>query len=149
MSLNTTEYLDILKEQVNNGQTASMIISGGSMSPFLEHGRDVIYFEKPDKPLKKGDIIFFQRDSGQYVVHRLIKKDDKGYYFIGDNQTETEGPIAKENIFAIVTRAKRKGRNVGPKSFWWFFFAHIWINMIPLRRFLINSYKRIHGMLKI
>ena len=147
MQLTTRQYLDILKEQVENGKEVSMVIAGNSMSPFLEHGRDSIYFSAPSSSPKRGDIAFFQREDGQYVVHRLVKKDKSGCYFLGDNQTNIEGPLPENSIFAIVTKAKRKGRIIGPKSFIWFFFKHIWINIVPFRHPVMAFYRMIknHG----
>ena len=139
--LTSNEYLDLLKEQVIAGKEASMIITGNSMSPFLEHGRDTIYFKTPDRPLKRGDMIFFQRENGQYVMHRLVKIKNDACYCIGDNQTETEGPIPKERVFALITRVKRKNKLIDKKNGWWFFFSHVWIHLIPLRHFLIGCYK--------
>ncbi len=143
MSISTSEYLDILKEQVNLGKEVSMIITGNSMSPFLMHGRDVIYFKKPEKKLRPGDMVFFQRKTGQYVMHRLYKIKKDGYYFIGDGQTEIEGPLPEAQIFAIISKVKRKNKVIDHKSFWWFFFSHIWLHLIPFRPFLIALYRKV------
>ena len=48
-----------------------LVISGGSMSPFLAHGRDTGCLSKVDRPLKRGDMILYQRDSGKYILHRI------------------------------------------------------------------------------
>nr|MCR5452327.1 S24/S26 family peptidase [Lachnospiraceae bacterium] len=102
--MKTNEYLDILKEQVSIGKEASMIITGNSLAPFLYHGSDVIYFSKPKAPPQRGDMVFFNRPNGQYVMHRLIKKKGEDCYFLGDNQTDIEGPLPEKCIFAVVTR---------------------------------------------
>ena len=141
MPLSANEYFDLLKEQVALGKEVSMIITGNSMSPFLEHGKDTIYFKKPDRKLRRGDMVFFQRENGKYVMHRLYKKKKNDCYFIGDNQTEIEGPLSEDHIFAVITKVKRKGRILDQKSFWWFFFAHVWIHLIPLRPFIISCYQ--------
>lgn len=139
--MQSSDYLDILKEQVENGKEASMIITGNSMAPFLYHGRDVIYFSRPVRPPKRGDMVFYQRKNGQYVMHRLIRVSKSGCFFLGDNQTIPEGPLLHECIFAIVTRVKRKNRMLDSKSFWWFFFSHIWISIIPLRHPMMSVYR--------
>lgn len=141
MPICAEEYFNLLKEQVSLGKEVSMIITGNSMSPFLEHGRDTIYFKKPDRKLHRGDMVFFQRDSGKFVMHRILKITEDGYYFLGDNQTEPEGPLSEAHIFAIISKVKRKGRMINSKNFWWFFFAHIWIHMVPFRPAIIFIYK--------
>lgn len=138
--MGTREYVTILKGLVDEGKEANMHVLGSSMAPFVVHGRDVIYFKKPERKLRKGDIAFFQRKNGQYVVHRIYKTEGNQYYFVGDNQTDIEGPIDKGQIFAAVTKVKRKGKMIEPGDFWWEFFARVWIRIIPVRAFLIRLY---------
>lgn len=138
--VDTRQYVSALRSLIEEGKDVCMTISGSSMSPFLIHHRDSVSLSKPDSPLRKGDIAFFQRQDGAYVLHRICKTTPEGYYFIGDAQTEIEGPIKREQIFAIVTKVKRKGRWIAPGSFWWLFFAKVWINIVPLRRLIIKLY---------
>ena len=138
--LGTREYIDILRTVIDEGKEVNMRVLGSSMAPFVVHERDTIYFKRPERKLKKGDIAFFQRNNGQYVVHRIYKVKGDEYYFVGDNQTLIEGPIEKGQIFAIVTRVIRKGKEIRPGDPWWLFFEKIWINMIPLRRITIKAY---------
>lgn len=138
--LDTREYITILKSLVDEGREVNMHVLGSSMAPFVVHERDVIYFKKPERKLHKGDIAFFQRKNGQYVVHRIYKTKGNQYYFVGDNQTDIEGPIDEGQIFATVTRVKRKGKMIGPGNFWWEFFARVWIRIIPVRAFLVRLY---------
>lgn len=130
----TMEYISVLRQLVEAGQQASVVISGGSMSPFLIHQRDRACFEKPKQELRPGMIVFYQRDNGQYVLHRIHKIKPDGCYLLGDAQYLVEGPIRREQIFAVVTEVERKGRRIAPGSFWWEFFEHIWPKLLPLRR---------------
>lgn len=139
--VDTRQYISMLRELVEDGKEVNMIITGGSMSPFLSNGRDTIYFQKPNRPLKRGDMVFYQRVNGQFVMHRIWKVKTDGYYIVGDAQTEIEGPIKEEQIFALITKVKRKEKWIGPGNFWWEFFEHIWIRMVPLRRGIINCHR--------
>lgn len=138
--IDTREYVSMLKELTDQGQEASMTVAGSSMTPFLIHERDLIVFKKPERSLKRGDIVFFQRANGQYVLHRICKVKKEGYYIVGDAQREMEGPVAREQIFALVVRVKRDGRWMQPGDFWWEFFEHVWIHMIPFRRKIMKIY---------
>lgn len=71
--VDTREYVGMLKELTEEGKEVSMLIFGSSMAPFLIHARDMIYFKKPDRKLKKGDIDILPRKSGQFVMHRIWK----------------------------------------------------------------------------
>lgn len=133
----------MLRELTEQGREVSMIISGSSMAPFLIHQRDRICFKKPDRELKKGDMVFFQRDSGQFVMHRILRIKPEGYYIVGDAQTEIEGPVRREQIFGLITKVKRKEKWMEPGDFWWEFFARIWLHMLPFRRPVMGLYARI------
>lgn len=103
-------YIPVLKDLVEEGKEVSMMISGSSMNPFLIHQRDYILMKKPEEELKAGDMVFFQRRDEAYVMHRIhhINKEGK-LFIIGDAQVDMEGPIDKEQVFAIITKVKRKG----------------------------------------
>lgn len=136
----TGAYVSMLRQLVEEGHEVSLLISGGSMSPFLIHQRDTIYFKKPDRPLKAGDMVFYQRASGQYVMHRIYRIKNGGYYLVGDAQSEIEGPLRREQIFAVITRVRRKEKLIAPGDFWWEFFAHVWRHLVPVRRSIIRLY---------
>ena len=138
--VDTREYVSVLRELTEEGKEVRMTIAGSSMNPFLIHERDSICFRKPDRELKKGDMVFFQRPDGAFVMHRIWKVKPEGYYIVGDAQTEIEGPVRREQIFAIVTKVCRKGKWLGPGSFWWEFFEHVWIRLVPWRRKLMRGY---------
>ena len=138
--VDTSEYVSVLREIAESGKVVSLRISGGSMTPFLAHGRDYIYFTKPDRELRRGDMVFYQRQNGQYVMHRIYKKKADGYYIVGDAQAEIEGPVAESQIFARIVNVKRKGRLLQPGDFWWEFFEHVWIRIVPLRKPIVRLY---------
>lgn len=138
--VDTREYVSVLRELTEQGKEVSMVIAGSSMSPFLIHGRDVICFKKLERKPRKGDMVFFQRTSGQYVMHRIWKKSEEGYYIVGDAQKDIEGPILEAQIFAIITKVKRKDKWITPGDFWWEFFEHVWINIIPIRWIFVKGY---------
>lgn len=146
--VDTREYVSVLQELTEEGRTVSLLISGNSMLPFLVHERDYIFFRKPENGLKKGDMVFFRRDTGEYVMHRICKVKDDQYFIVGDAQNVIEGPVRRDQIFAKVIRVERKGRQIGPGNFWWEFFEHIWINLIPFRRMLVRIYSVPKNILK-
>ena len=130
--VDTREYVSALRELT-------------SMSPFLIHARDYIYFRKPDRELRRGDMVFFQRDSGQFVMHRILKVRKEGFYLVGDGQTQVEGPVRRDQIFGLVFCVQRKGKKIRPGDFWWEFFAHAWLALLPVRPFLSKFYGKLSG----
>ena len=140
--VNIHEYLPVLIDIVKTGKDVNLLISGSSMSPFLCHKRDTIIISQPTDPFKRGDMVFYQRDNGAYVMHRIHHIDKQGYlYIVGDAQTEIEGPIRQNQVFGIVHKAIRKGKLISKGDFWWDFFEKIWIRMVPLRPLIRKLYE--------
>lgn len=135
------EYIAVLRELIEEGHQVSLLISGSSMSPFLIHHRDTIYFKKPDRELKVGDMVFYRRGNGKYIMHRICRIRPEGFYMIGDAQWEIEGPLQREQIFGLITAVERKGKLIQPGDFWWEFFAKVWLRIIPLRRLIQRIYQ--------
>lgn len=138
--IDTREYVSIFRELTEADKEVGMKIAGNSMAPFLIHERDYIHFKKPNRPLVRGDMVFYQRKNGQFIMHRIWKIDGEDFYMVGDAQQEIEGPIERQQIFALVTRVRRKGKWVEPGDFWWEFFASVWIKMVPARHLLMRWY---------
>lgn len=138
-------YMPVLQELLSEGKEVSVTVTGNSMSPFLVHGRDRILIAPPDGNWKKGDMAFFIRTNGQYVMHRICRVDKNGNcFFVGDAQQYIEGPVTPAQIFGKITSVQRKGKWIGPDDFWWRFFEKIWMNVIPMRSFFRTAY----GMMK-
>ena len=129
-----------LLELLDEVQAVPLVISGGSMSPFLVHGRDTVYLSKISKPLKKGDMVLYRRKSGAYVLHRILHVRNDSYTMVGDAQTHLEPGIHTNQICAVVTAVRRKDKLLKKGSFWWDFFEIIWIRMVPLRPALKKMY---------
>ena len=113
--------------------TVPLVISGSSMTPFLVHGRDTVYLSKVTAPLKRGDMILYRRDSGAYILHRIFRLEGDTYTLVGDAQTMLEPGIRTDQVLAVVTAVRRKGKLLKQGSFWWDFFEKVWIRMVPLR----------------
>ena len=134
------EYMPVLRELTEQGKEVSLLITGNSMVPFLVNERDRIFFKKPDRALKKGDLVFYRRLNGQYVMHRICKVTAQGFDIVGDAQTIIEHGVRPEQIFGLITRVERKGALLSDGSFWWEFFRRVWIRLIPLRGVLLRLY---------
>lgn len=138
------EYLPVLRELLEKGNTVSLNISGNSMAPFFVHGRDRVLLSPIQKKLKKGDMAIFQRQDGSFILHRIcgVTKEEQ-YYFVGDGQIQVEGPILKEQIFGIVTAVCRKEKWIRPGDFRWEFFRVFWLRVIPWRPAIMSIYGRV------
>lgn len=136
-----SEYSRLLKEDPSI-DTLPLLISGNSMSPFLIHGRDMVYLSRLRRPARRGDMLLYRRGNGAYVLHRVYEVTPEGFTMVGDAQTALEPGVRQEQVAAIVTRVVRKGKPLAPGSFWWDFFEKVWIRIVPLRRPVHRLYTR-------
>lgn len=128
------EYLPVLIGLLAEGREVNLLVSGSSMTPFLADKRDTLIISPPDGNFRRGDMVFYQRQTGQYIMHRIHHiGSDGSLYIVGDAQTQIEGPVHPRQVFGIIRKVIRKGKLIDKRDFWWFFFEKIWIRMVPLR----------------
>lgn len=107
----TLKELDpVLREIIQQNGAFRLYAKGTSMQPFIRSEKDSVLLGKPAFPLKKYDIILYQRKNGQYVLHRIIDVQAKSYTLRGDNQTVTEPGVMQDQIIAVVKGIYRKQR---------------------------------------
>lgn len=135
--------MDKLIGLLEETESVPLVISGGSMVPFLVHGRDSVYLSKVTAPLKRGDMILYRRDNGRYILHRIWRIEKESYTMVGDAQTVLEPGIRPDQVLARVTAVRRKGKLLRSGSFWWEFFEKVWIRIVPLRRSLMSAYSHL------
>ena len=122
--VDTKAYMTALRSLTEQGHSVSVPVAGSSMSPFLAGGRD---------------IVFYERASGQFVMHRVRRVHRDGSLdILGDAQTETEAGILPQQVFARATAVCRKGRQLQPGDFLWEFFRGPWLWVIPLRHPIVR-----------
>lgn len=136
------ELMSKLPELLEAAEAVPLIISGGSMAPFLIPGRDTVYLSRVSRPLKRGDMILYRRDNGQYILHRICAVTGDSYSLVGDAQQLIEQGVAPDQVLALVTAVCRKGKTLGPGNWLWVFFEKIWLRLIPHRRKLVGLYAK-------
>ena len=140
--VDTRQYLTTICRILEDGKTAVIPVSGGSMMPFLVSERDCVMLSRIEGKIKRGDIVLYQRENGQFVLHRVCKiKNKMLYYMVGDAQNVIEGPIMQEQIRAKVVKIMRNGIWISKTCFWWWFFEVIWIRLIPVRKYIWRGYQ--------
>ena len=111
---------------------------GDSMSPLICQGRDLLVIEKPKGRLKRLDIPLYKRDSGQYVLHRILKVRKDDYVICGDHRWCREYGITDKHIIGVLTAVIRDGREI-PMSDWRLsLYAHLWCDLFPLRALILR-----------
>lgn len=112
------ELFPLMEEKMKNGESFSFLAFGDSMLPFLKNGKDLVTLSPVTKTIRKNDVIFYRRENGQFVLHRVIKTLPGGKLWLcGDNQLYIERGISSEQVIAVLTGVVRNGKNVSLSSF--------------------------------
>lgn len=141
------EIYPIIKEKIECGGTVQLPITGTSMNPLLYWGRDSVEITKCENP-KKYDIIFYRRDDGHFVLHRIVGKNENGYILCGDNQVKKEYGIEDRNIIAVVKSITRKNKTFSVDKFSYKLYAKLWTLILPIRNFILVPIRKIKGLFK-
>ena len=131
------EYEALLRD----GAELPLVVSGESMLPFLRPGRDEVFLKRPDAPLERGDIAFYRRMDGSYILHRVCRAEPGKYWFLGDAQTRVEGPLPASCVFAYVTGVRRGKRLIQPQDLLWRAFSGPWLNLTRQRPRILRVYR--------
>ncbi len=133
--------LEQYRELLRQGQTElPLVITGSSMCPFLVGNRDTVFLSPLHQLPRRGQIVLYLRDNGQYVLHRVYRAGKDGCDMVGDGQTQIERGIRQEQMIALVHRVSRKGRLLQKGSFLWWLFEKPWLCIRPLRPAALRLY---------
>ena len=139
------ELLPQLLELLEHTSAVPLTVTGSSMTPFLQPERDTVYLKKQDAPIKKGNIVLYKRQNGQYILHRVYRAAPEELQLIGDGQTGIEPGISPKSVIAVVDAVRRNGKLLKPGHPVWFFYEKLWLNMIPLRPRIRGLMQRLKG----
>ena len=110
---------------------------GTSMLPLLRPKRDLIIIERAASRLKKYDVPLYKRDSGKYVLHRIVKIRPDGYVLCGDNQWRREYGVTDRQIIGMLTGFVRDGREISVTDQRYRLYVHVWCDLFWLRAGLL------------
>lgn len=119
--------------QLAEGGSISFTVKGESMRPMLIGGTDTVTLVKPATPPKKYDVIFYRRENGQYVLHRIIQVKKGGYVCRGDSQTVKEYPVTQDMVIGVLKEYTHKGKVKHTDSFGQKAYAFFCVNTAWLR----------------
>ena len=126
--------MPLFRERLAAGQTVRFSPRGVSMLPMLRQGVDsVVLSPLPDR-LRKYDLPLYQRDNGQYVLHRVVKVGET-YTCIGDNQFDYEPGLRHDQMIALVTAFYRGDRLWRCDSPIYRLYCILWHHSRPVRHF--------------
>lgn len=131
------------------GKSIQIYPRGYSMYPLFVPGRDQAVIAPAEKGrLKRGDVVLYRREGSILVLHRIWKRRTDGFYMVGDNQSEVEGPLQEEQIRGILYRVVRRGKSFTVRNPIYRMLAAVWLQLRPFRPFLSGTAARVKRMSK-
>jgi len=140
------ELMPLIRERLAAGESVRFSPHGTSMLPLLKDGRDqVVLSPLPDR-LRKYDLPLYQRENGQYVLHRIVRVSG-GYVCMGDNQFVPEPGLRHEQMIGVVTQVIRKGKCIETAAPTYRLYCRLWCGLRPFRHSLLRL-RSLAGRLK-
>ena len=139
-----SEYNALIREVLESNGEFRLYPRGISMLPLLRQGRDSVALRRVDSPIRAGDILFYQRPDGSFVLHRVRSVAPEGLTLIGDNQTVPEPGVALDWVIGRVTRIFRDDKEVFCNGWRYRWYLRLWQFTITrsLLRKLYHFYER-------
>lgn len=134
-----SDYDGLIREVLSSGGEFRLYPHGTSMLPLLRQGRDSVSLGRVDTPIRKGDILFYQRPDGRYVLHRVYRVTPQGLTLMGDNQTVPEHGVSPDWVIGRVTRIFRDDKEVICDGFGYRLYRKLWQFTI-VRSLLLKLY---------
>jgi len=99
MSLVSSANANASNDQANDYQIT--LVSGKSMLPTLKNGETaVVYQAYPFEKLRLGDVVIIDSESGQKVIHRIVRRGRGGAWVTqGDNNRHEDREILSKHNF--------------------------------------------------
>ena len=118
-------YTYDIEQLLKDGSAIRLKPQGYSMYPLFHPGRDEAVIEAyPIHLLRRGDIILYRREQGIL-----------GFYLVGDNQTEIEGPLRPDQIRGKLTGVVRNGKSFSVSHPVYRILSSLWLFLRPIRPF--------------
>ena len=140
--IHIAEYDSVIREVLESGGEFRMYPHGTSMRPLIRQGIDSVVLEKMKRAPKKNDILFYQRQDGSYILHRVWEVTDTGLTLVGDNQRMLEYGVTEEQIIGYVTRIYRGEKEINCDGLWYRMYLWLWQFMV-IRRLVLPVTNRL------
>ena len=151
MSEDQIRIKDDVAALLREGRTVQITPQGNSMFPLFVNGRDDAAIIRPieSADIRRGAVVLYRRSTGGLVLHRICKVNDKGVYFVGDNQTKVEGPLMRVQILGVMTEfihAKKKHYTVTNPLY--VISTRLWLFVRPIRPVISRPIGVVYRLIK-
>lgn len=135
-------------QELRAGKPVIAMTVGDSMQPLLYQGKTQVVLLPLSRPLKVGDLPLYQRPSGQYVLHRVVKIRDGVCYTRGDNRFHLDlERIEPDWVLGIAASVVRNGKTISVESRGYRAYVAFWLASYPVR-VVLNRISHIPSFLR-
>lgn len=123
---------------------------GKSMMPLLREGRDVMIIKRPQGRLRRYDVALYKQ-SGKYILHRVLKVKEDSYVMCGDHCTEREYGITDTDVVGVLDGVIRDGKQISMEDFGYRLYSRLWCDLFYIRVLILKIkffFARVKGRLK-
>lgn len=136
--------MEEIRTLVSEGKSVTLTVKGNSMNPFIVHLRDRMTLGPwEDEDIRKGTVALVRDSRGNYVIHRIIKRDKNTVTLLGDGNIGFTETSTTADIIGIMKSVERKGRVWTKDSLVWRTYSWIWMVLTPLRRYPLAIWRRL------
>ncbi len=130
------ELAPIICEFLSQGKNVIVPARGNSMRPLVRNERDnIVLTAYKGERLNVGDAVFYRRQGGAYVLHRIVDVDEDGRFtLMGDNQSVPEKRIRAEQIIALPVAFIRGNKTVSCDSVVYKRYVKFWTGSVFFRK---------------
>lgn len=132
-AMHLAQLLPRIETAFVRGESIRIIPQGTSMLPMVRPGVDSVTLSPVPEKLHKYDLPLYRRDSGQFVLHRIVKVGQT-YTCIGDNQFSVERNVRHDQMLALVTAFRRGEKEIPVTALSYRIYCHAWHWSRPIRR---------------
>ena len=139
----TKELAPVICEFLNQGKNVVLTARGNSMRPMLRNLKDNLTISPCESSkLQVGDVVFYKRRSGIFVVHRIVGVLPSGEYLLmGDFQLRIEN-VNPSQIFGKVTSFTRGKKTYSVLDKKYLKYVNFWVKTRFWRRaYMSFSYR--------
>ncbi len=138
------EYEETINAVLDSGGEFTLFPRGTSMLPLIVEGRDSVTLIRAPE-YHKGDIAFYKRENGGFVLHRIIAEKDGAFTMCGDNQLSFEQGIKSGQIIAKVKHITRKNKKITADKLSYRLYLFLWRSFF-IRRVYFKLRRIFHGV---
>lgn len=108
-----------------DGSRIALEVPNSGMMPTLRDFYDTVTIIRPQKKLKKNDVVVYFSEDGKFDISRIAFVNNGTYSLSPDGKSETEYNIPDSSIVGVMTSFDRKDRTVTADNKFYLYYLSV------------------------